>query len=71
MKSEAVWNVHINAKLHRDNIHLAKQKKAAPEFTAPVKESISLKRPSAPLKVDPVPPKKIKGELSLVFINLL
>lgn len=63
VRSESVWNVHLNAKAHRDNIHLAKQRKAAAEFKAPsnVAAPAPLKRPNETLLKDPVPAKKIKG----------
>lgn len=63
VRSEAVWNVHLNAKAHKDNIHLAKQRKVAADFKAPanVAAPASLKRPNEPFQKDPVPPKKIKG----------
>lgn len=65
VRSESVWNVHINAKAHRDNIQNAKQKKIAPEFRRPVVAPIteSLKRPSSAVTSDPIPPKKIRGIL--------
>lgn len=64
VRSEAVWNVHINAKAHRDNIHLAKQKKNSSEFKSPATVvTPSLKRPSEPFKNEPIPTKKIKGIL--------
>ncbi|KAK3928570.1 Zinc finger protein 830 [Frankliniella fusca] len=64
VRSEAVWNVHINAKAHRDNIHLAKQKKISSEFKSPaIVASPALKRPNEPVKNDPIPSKKLKGIL--------
>lgn len=65
VRSEAVWNVHLNSKAHRENIQLAKQKKLAPEFKAPppIAAPSALKRTLEPPKVDVVPAKKIKGIL--------
>lgn len=65
VRSESVWNVHLNAKAHRDNIHLAKQRKVAAEFKAPanVVPSVPSKRPHETADKDPVPAKKIKGIL--------
>ncbi|KAE8739499.1 hypothetical protein FOCC_FOCC014995 [Frankliniella occidentalis] len=64
VRSEAVWNVHINAKAHRDNIHIAKQKKVSSEFKSPAMVAApTLKRQSETIMNDPVPAKKIKGIL--------
>ncbi|XP_034247307.1 zinc finger protein 830 [Thrips palmi] len=65
VRSESVWNVHLNSKAHKDNIHLVKQRKAAAEFKAPsnVAAPAPLKRPSESFNKDPIPAKKIKGIL--------
>jgi zinc finger protein 830 len=56
VKSESVWNVHINAKQHRENVELAKKlKEKTNNFTTP------LKRPLTPPME--VPQKKLKGIL--------
>ena len=69
VRSEAVWNVHINAKVHKDNIHAAKQKKMSAEKKQSEREySASLKRRIEPLKRDPVPAKKIKGTVIDCFL---
>lgn len=57
VRSEAVWNVHVNAKQHKQNVEIAKKlKERTNNFTAP------LKRPLTPPLPD-VPEKKIKGIL--------
>lgn len=65
VRSEAVWNVHINAKAHKDNIHAAKQRKMSADIkhTSDKISSTSLKRPIEPMMRDPVPAKKIKGKV--------
>ncbi|RZC35324.1 zinc finger protein 830, partial [Asbolus verrucosus] len=62
VKSESVWNVHINAKQHRENVELAKKlKEKTNNFTTP------LKRPLTPPME--VPQKKIKGILKNAGTN--
>lgn len=56
VRSEAVWNVHINAKQHKENVEIAKKlKERTNNFSQP------LKRPLTPPMV--VPTKKVKGIL--------
>ncbi|KAG5882930.1 hypothetical protein JTB14_012657 [Gonioctena quinquepunctata] len=57
VRSEAVWTVHVNAKLHKQNVEIAKKlKEKTNNFTTP------LKRPLTPPLPD-VPEKKIKSIL--------
>lgn len=57
VRSEAVWNVHINAKQHKENIELAKKLKSRTNnFSA------APKRPLTPPLIE-VSTKKIKGIL--------
>ncbi|KAI4460197.1 hypothetical protein MML48_6g00015779 [Holotrichia oblita] len=56
VRSESVWNVHINAKQHKENVEIAKKlKERTNNFTTPLKRPLT-----PPLEV---PPKKIKGIL--------
>ncbi len=57
VRSEDVWKVHINAKLHKQNIELAKKLKDKLQTTSP-----ATKRPATP-PANEVPPKKLKGIL--------
>lgn len=57
VRSEDVWKVHINAKLHKQNIELAKKLKEKLQTTNPAS-----KRPATPPAND-VPQKKLKGIL--------
>lgn len=57
VRSEDVWKVHINAKLHKQNIELAKKLKDKLQGTSP-----AIKRPATP-PVNEVPQKKLKGIL--------
>ncbi|XP_045460671.1 zinc finger protein 830 [Harmonia axyridis] len=57
VRSEAVWNVHINAKLHKDNVEIAKKlKERTNNFTTPLKRPLTpphevpTKRPKSILK---------------------
>lgn len=55
MASEAVWNVHINAKQHKDNIEIAKKlKERTNNFTTPLKRPLT-----PPLQVSSKKPKSI------------
>lgn len=56
VRSEDVWKVHINAKLHKQNIELAKKLNDKLQTT-----SSATKRPAPP--VNEVPQKKLKGIL--------
>lgn len=56
VRSEAVWNVHINAKQHKHNVEMAKKlKERTKNFTTP------LKRPLSPPR--DVPDKRPRGIL--------
>lgn len=57
VRSEDVWKVHINAKLHKQNIELAKKLKDKLETSG-----TATKRPATPPSND-VPQKKLKGIL--------
>lgn len=57
VRSEDVWKVHINAKLHKQNVELAKKLKDKLQTTSP-----AIKRPATPPTND-VPQKKLKGIL--------
>lgn len=59
VRSEDVWKVHINAKLHKQNVELAKKLKDKLQNTTP---SSTTKRP-ATAPADAVPQKKLKGIL--------
>lgn len=57
VRSEAVWTVHVNAKIHKQNVEIAKKlKERTNNFTS------ALKRPLTPPILD-IPKKKIKGIL--------
>lgn len=58
VRSEDVWKVHINAKLHKQNIELAKKLKDKLQTTT----SPAIKRPATPPSIE-VPQKKLKGIL--------
>lgn len=56
VRSENVWNVHINAKQHKENVEIARKlKERTNNFTTPLKRPLT-----PPLEV---PTKKIKGIL--------
>lgn len=57
VRSEDVWKVHINAKLHKQNIELAKKLKDKLQTT-----NSATKRPATP-PANEVPQKKLKGIL--------
>ncbi|XP_044761411.1 zinc finger protein 830 [Coccinella septempunctata] len=55
VRSEAVWNVHVNAKQHKDNVELAKKlKERTNNFTTPLKRPLT-----PPLQVSSKKPKSI------------
>jgi len=66
VRSEAVWNIHINSKKHRENIAHVKRKRedvlncVQPSLPQP------LKRP-AQTEVS-LPPKKLKGECGMSYL---
>ncbi|XP_069686735.1 zinc finger protein 830 [Periplaneta americana] len=63
VRSETIWNIHINSKKHRENITNVKRKKEeAVQFVRPpLPTALPVKRP-AQTEV-PLPPKKLKGIL--------
>lgn len=62
--SEAVWNVHINAKQHKDNITKKKQQQQELEYKAQLAAvTSSIKRPPPAVAETPQPPKKLKSIL--------
>ncbi|KAF6204103.1 hypothetical protein GE061_002443 [Apolygus lucorum] len=68
VRSEAVWNVHINSKQHRENIAKKKSPSLPPPAPIPVDVTKLIKRPApeafkVPEEVPPVPTKKLKGIL--------
>uniref|UniRef100_A0A1B0CMF2 ZNF380 coiled-coil domain-containing protein n=1 Tax=Lutzomyia longipalpis TaxID=7200 RepID=A0A1B0CMF2_LUTLO len=59
VRSEEVWKVHVNAKLHKENVDKARKlKEETQNFKTPLKRPATS---SAPADVEP--PKKIKGIL--------
>ncbi|KAL3278932.1 hypothetical protein HHI36_016450 [Cryptolaemus montrouzieri] len=55
VRSEAVWNIHLNAKQHRQNVELAKKlKERTNNFTTPLKRPLT-----PPLEVPTKKPKSI------------
>ncbi|XP_012286637.1 zinc finger protein 830 isoform X2 [Orussus abietinus] len=64
VKSEVVWFVHLNSKLHKENIALAKKTRLEPE-TVPKTNEPSLKR-QIPSVTEDQPNKKVKGILKNV-----
>lgn len=64
VNSEAVWNIHINAKLHKENITKKKQQQQEFEYKSQLAAVTSInKRPPQTVEETPQPPKKLKGIL--------
>ncbi|XP_046475193.1 zinc finger protein 830 [Neodiprion pinetum] len=61
VRSEAVWNIHLNSKIHKENIILAKKEHVEPPKPAPLAPH-SFKRPTSTANVE-VPSKKLKSIL--------
>lgn len=62
VRSETVWPVHLNSKVHKENIISAKKTKLETENIMKTSNAPSFKRPSSPVQNTPVT-KKIKGIL--------
>ncbi|KAL6254959.1 hypothetical protein P5V15_014301 [Pogonomyrmex californicus] len=62
VRSETVWPVHLNSKMHKDNVALAKKTKLETEGAVKASDGQSFKRPSSPPQNPPIN-KKIKGIL--------
>ncbi|CAL1683925.1 unnamed protein product [Lasius platythorax] len=62
VRSETVWPVHLNSKIHRENVTLAKTIKLETESTARTSNILPFKRPSSPSQ-DIFANKKVKGIL--------
>ncbi|KYQ46442.1 hypothetical protein ALC60_14538 [Trachymyrmex zeteki] len=61
VRSETIWPVHLNSKVHKDNVALAKKTKLETESTINVSNVQTFKRPPSPSNNSPN--KKIKGIL--------
>ncbi|XP_046740541.1 zinc finger protein 830 [Diprion similis] len=61
VRTEAVWNIHLNSKAHKENISLAKKEHSEPPKPAPIVPH-SFKRPTSSASVE-VPNKKLKSIL--------
>jgi hypothetical protein len=59
VRNEAVWPVHLNSRLHKDNIAIAKKTKLEPTATS---QSVNSNKRLSTYE-DPQPQKKIKGIL--------
>jgi len=62
VRSETVWPVHLNSKVHKDNVILAKKTKLETESTVKTSNVQTFKRPSSPSQ-NTSSNKKIKGIL--------
>lgn len=62
IRSKAVWSVHLNSKIHKENIVLAKKTKLETQNTMRTSDSPIFKRPSSPSQNAPAN-KKIKSIL--------
>ncbi|XP_012522076.1 zinc finger protein 830 [Monomorium pharaonis] len=62
VRSETVWPVHLNSKVHKDNVVLAKQTKLETENTVKASNVQTFKRPPSPSQ-NTSANKKIKGIL--------
>lgn len=62
VRSETVWVVHLNSKIHKENIALAKKTKLETEDTVKASNVPTFKRPPSPSQSTSVN-KKIKGIL--------
>lgn len=62
MRSETVWPVHLNSKVHKDNVALAKKTKLETESTVKTPNVQTFKRPPSPSQNTPAS-KKLKGIL--------
>lgn len=62
IRSETVWPVHLNSKIHKENVALAKETKLETESITRTSNVLPFKRPSSPSQ-DNFVNKKIKGIL--------
>lgn len=62
VRNETVWPVHLNSKIHKENIALAKKTKLETESTIKTSDAASFKRPASPSH-NTSANKKIKGIL--------
>lgn len=62
VRNETVWPIHLNSKIHKENIALAKKTKLETESTVKTSDVTSFKRPCSPSQNTSVN-KKIKGIL--------
>ncbi|XP_071558068.1 zinc finger protein 830 [Temnothorax nylanderi] len=62
VRNETVWPVHLNSKVHKDNVALAKKTKLETESTVKTPNIQTFKRPHSPSQ-DTSASKKIKGIL--------
>lgn len=62
VRNETVWPVHLNSKVHKENIVLAKKTKLETENTSKTSNTSTFKRPISPSQ-DTSTNKKIKGIL--------
>lgn len=62
VRNETIWPVHLNSKVHKDNVTLAKKTKLETESTVKTPNTQTFKRPLSPSQ-DISTSKKIKGIL--------
>jgi len=65
VRSEAVWNVHINSKKHRENIACAKRKREDALNCVQPSLPQAMKRPAQTEVI--LPSKKLKGEYGMSY----
>jgi len=66
VRSEAVWNIHINSKKHRENIARVKRKREDPLNCVQPSLPQPVKRPAQTEVI--LPPKKLKGECGMSYM---
>jgi len=66
VRSEAVWNVHINSKKHRENIAHVKRKREDPLNCVQPSLPQPVKRPAQTEVI--LPSKKLKGECGMSYM---
>lgn len=66
VRSEAVWNVHINSKKHRENIACVKRKREDALICVQPSLPQSMKRPVQTEVI--LPSKKLKGECGMSYV---
>lgn len=69
VRSEAVWNIHINAKQHKENITKKKQQQEELECKSQLAAVNSINKRPSPAEEEPMqPPKKLKSKSKNCFI---